>query len=75
MDTLSRLCHHNRVVKSLAEEWMSLSTHLAELTEKHKLLERRIAETMAKPSTDELEIRRLKREKLKIKDRITELKS
>ncbi len=54
---------------------MSLSTHLAELTEKHKLLERRIAETIAKPSTDELEIRRLKREKLKIKDRITELKS
>ena len=54
---------------------MSLSTHLAELNEKHKLLERRIAESLAKPSTDELEIRRLKREKLKLKDRITELKS
>ena len=54
---------------------MSLSTHLSELSEKHKLLERRIAESMARPSTDELEIRRLKREKLKLKDRISELKS
>ena len=54
---------------------MSLSTHLAELTEKHKLLDRRIEETMAQPSTDELEIRRLKREKLKLKDRISELKT
>jgi hypothetical protein len=59
----------------LAEEWMSLSTHLAELSEKHKSLERRIAEQTARPSTDELEIRRLKREKLKLKDRITELKT
>ena len=61
--------------KRLAEDWMSLSTHLSELTEKHKLLERRIAESLARPSTDELEIRRLKREKLKLKDRINELKS
>ena len=75
VDTKSRVCHHKRVVKSLAEDWMSLSTHLSELSEKHKLLERRIAESMARPSTDELEIRRLKREKLKLKDRISELKS
>lgn len=54
---------------------MSLSTHLSELSEKHKLLERRIAEKLKLPSTDELEIRRLKREKLKLKDRITELTS
>ena len=54
---------------------MSLSTHIAELSEKHKLLERRIAERMASPSTDELEIRRLKREKLKLKDRMKELKA
>ena len=54
---------------------MSLSTHLAELSEKHKSLERRIAETLASPSTDELEIKRLKHEKLKLKDRIKVLKS
>lgn len=75
MDSESRFCHHDRVVKSLAEDWMSLSTHLSELTEKHKLLERKIAESLARPSTDDLEIVRLKREKLKLKDRITELKS
>jgi hypothetical protein len=54
---------------------MSLSTHLSELTQKHQLLERRIAEQAAMPSTDELELRRLKREKLKLKDRIAELKT
>lgn len=54
---------------------MSLSTHLSELNEKHKLLERKIAESLARPSADELEIGRLKREKLKLKDRINELKS
>jgi hypothetical protein len=75
MDRMSRFCHHTDVVKSLAEDWMSLSTHLAELTQKHKLLERQISETMARPSKDELEVRRLKREKLKLKDRIAELKS
>ena len=75
MDTESSLCHHASVVKSPAEDWMSLSTHLAELSEKHKLLERRIQETMSCPNKDELEIRRLKHEKLKLKDRISELKS
>lgn len=75
MDTLSRFCHHDGVVTTLAEELMSLSTHLSELNEKHKLLEKRIAERLASPSSDELEIRRLKLEKLKIKDRITELRS
>jgi hypothetical protein len=64
-DSQSRICHDEKVVwKSLAEDWMSLSTHLAELSEKHKLLERRIQE-----------YRRLKRENLKLKDRINELKS
>jgi hypothetical protein len=54
---------------------MSLSTHVAELSERHKQLERQISEKMRQPSADELELRRLKREKLKLKDRITELTS
>lgn len=54
---------------------MSLSTHLAELSEKHKSLERKIAEQIARPNADELELMRLKREKLKLKDRMTELKT
>jgi hypothetical protein len=49
---------------------MSLAAHLAELSEKHRVLERKIEEAMAHPSTDAAEITRLKREKLKLKDAI-----
>lgn len=52
---------------------MSLNAHLAELSEKHRTLERRIAEAMARPGSDDAEIRRLKQEKLKLKDQITKL--
>ena len=54
---------------------MSLSTHLSELTHKHKTLEKRLAEVTARPAKDESEIARLKLEKLKLKDRINGLKS
>lgn len=53
---------------------MALSAHLAELTEKHKLLEQKIEEELARPGSDDLEIRRLKQEKLKLKDEIHRLK-
>jgi hypothetical protein len=75
MDKVSSFCHVSNVWKPKAEEWMSLSTHLAELSEKHKSLERKIAEQIARPNSDELELMRLKREKLKLKDRMTELKT
>lgn len=52
---------------------MALSAHLAELTEKHRLLDRTIAEEIAHPSSDELKIAELKREKLKLKDEIMRL--
>ncbi len=52
---------------------MSLSAHLAELTEKHKLLERRIEEEVARPGSDDLEIRRMKQEKLRLKEQIVRL--
>lgn len=52
---------------------MSLSAHLAELTEKHKLLERRIAEEVSRLGSDDLEIRRMKQEKLKLKEQIARL--
>ncbi|MGH6816097.1 MAG: YdcH family protein [Hyphomicrobiaceae bacterium] len=54
---------------------MSLAAHLAELVEKHRSLEKKIEEAMAHPSTDDLEISRLKREKLKLKDEIQKVKS
>ncbi len=52
---------------------MALGAHLAELSEKHKLLKRRIEEELARPAADEARIRRLKHEKLKLKDAIMRL--
>ena len=54
---------------------MAISAHLAELTEKHRILDRTIAEELAHPSSDELLIAKLKREKLKLKDQITQLEN
>lgn len=52
---------------------MSLTTHLVELSEKHKLLERRIAQEQARPSSSDHEIRRLKLEKLRLKEAIAKI--
>ncbi|MCB1519377.1 MAG: DUF465 domain-containing protein [Hyphomicrobiaceae bacterium] len=54
---------------------MSLSAHLAELNEKHRFLERRIAEEVGRPGSDDLEIRRMKQEKLKLKEEIARLQA
>ncbi len=54
---------------------MSLNAHIAELAEKHKLLERRIAEEASRPGSDDVEIRRMKQEKLKLKEQISRLAS
>ena len=53
---------------------MTLAGHLAELSEKHRLLEIKIQEELARPSADDLQISRLKKEKLKIKDEMTKLR-
>jgi hypothetical protein len=53
---------------------MALAAHLAELSEKHRLLERRIEEEVSRPGSDDLEIHRLKLEKLKLKDEIVRLR-
>lgn len=52
---------------------MALDAHLQELSEKHRQLERRIEEETARPGSDDMEIRRLKQEKLKLKDEIARL--
>lgn len=54
---------------------MSVSAHLAELSEKHRALERKIEEEVARPGSDDASIRRLKQEKLKLKDEITRLEA
>lgn len=52
---------------------MALAAHLAELSEKHQLLKRRIEEAQGRPGSDEDQIRRWKQEKLKLKDEIQRL--
>jgi hypothetical protein len=52
---------------------MTLAAHLAELSEKHRLLEQRLQEELSRPGSDDGEIRRLKREKLKLKDEMAKL--
>ena len=54
---------------------MALDAHVAELTDKHSALEKQIENEMARPSSDDLEITKLKREKLRIKDELERLKA
>ncbi len=54
---------------------MSLASHLAELERKHGDLEREIDAAIAQPSFDDLEIVKLKRRKLAIKDEIEKLRA
>jgi len=54
---------------------MTLAAHLAELSEKHRLLEMKIQEELARPASDDLHISKLKKEKLKIRDEMARLES
>jgi hypothetical protein len=52
---------------------MATSMHLAELEQRHRMLEDELAEALRHPSTDDLELRELKRRKLQLKDEIARL--
>ncbi len=52
---------------------MSLNMRLAELNEKHRTLERKIADEMARPAADSVKLRRWKHEKLRLKDEMEKL--
>ncbi len=54
---------------------MALASHLTELSERHRALERQIDEEMARPMADTLKISELKRRKLKIKDEMARLEN
>jgi hypothetical protein len=54
---------------------MTIAGHIAELSEKHRLLERKIQEEQARPGSDDLQIMQLKKEKLKIKEEMARLES
>jgi hypothetical protein len=67
------LAHFQASLLFLTEGLMALSSHLAELSEKHRMLERKIEEEVARPGSDDAVIRRLKQEKLRLKDEIARL--
>ena len=54
---------------------MSLANHLEELQRKHGDIEREIDEALLHPSIDDLEIVKLKRRKLALRDEIEKLKA
>lgn len=53
---------------------MSLQSHVLELERRHADLDRRIEKAMTQPSTDTLEVAKLKRTKLQLKDELARLK-
>jgi hypothetical protein len=54
---------------------MSLAAHIAELSEKHRTLEYKIQEAQARPGSDDAQIAKLKKEKLRIKDEMNKLRT
>jgi hypothetical protein len=52
---------------------MSLGAHLQELKKKHAHLSRRVEEAQRSPGIDDLDIRSLKKEKLRLKEEIMRL--
>ena len=52
---------------------MALEAHLAEIQTRHRALEKKIREVRLHPSVDPLEVQRLKREKLRLKDELIRL--
>ena len=52
---------------------MSVNGHLEELRRKHEYLSKAVEEAQRSPGTDDLEIARLKKQKLHLKEEITRL--
>ena len=54
---------------------MSLGAHLQELRKKHEILSQQVEEAQRSPGVDDLSIRALKKEKLRLKEEIARLDS
>lgn len=54
---------------------MSLGAHITELRKKHQALEARVEDAQRSPGTDDLIIRDLKKEKLRLKEEINRLEA
>ena len=53
---------------------MAIESHLTELERRHHALELEISDALSHPSTDDLQLRELKRRKLLVKDEIARLR-
>ena len=74
LDNPSNVWQDSHVCNLFWRQMMAITAHLAELAEKHRALEERIDQVVARPGSDDIEIRRLKQEKLKLKDEIERLR-
>lgn len=54
---------------------MSLGAHLQELRKKHETLSQRVEEAERSPGVDDLAVRELKKQKLRLKEEISRLDS
>jgi hypothetical protein len=52
---------------------MATSTHLAELEQRHRILEDELSEALLHPSVDDFTLAELKRRKLQLKDEMARL--
>ncbi len=52
---------------------MSASSHLSQLRQKHQALSEKIVDEQQRPSSDDLQITAMKRQKLLLKEEITRL--
>ncbi len=52
---------------------MALQAHISELSEKHRILDKLVEDELARPAADDARIAKLKRQKLRLKDRIERL--
>lgn len=73
LDNARLICHTLVVSNACWRMQMTATAHLAELTEKHRMLERKIEEELARPAADVSKIKRWKHEKLRLKDEIAKL--
>ncbi len=54
---------------------MAIETHIQQLEEKHKQLESVLGQMLTQPSACDVKIADVKRQKLQLKDRISQLRS
>ncbi len=54
---------------------MAIDTHIQQLEEKHRELDNQLSQMMTYPGTADTEIAEMKRQKLHLKDRISQLRN